>query len=314
MVPFTRSRSLGPRLTLSLLSFAATLGGAPSAAAFGHAAGAGAGATTSAVPAADAPGRAVAMARAQASDALRRLSARVPPEGAARVRGIYVAFDGGVVDAYAIAACDDDGDPVVVVSDALLVELDDVAQAVVPGDETATSAHLDAYAALVARSRRPGARVLAPPPGFFDEPRDGGLAPRAIAARLDASAAAFRDAVAGAVAHELAHALDGVDCPAPTLTREPADDVWTADERRAAFARSPRDYAVDRVLDAEARAAALLVDAGYDTYGYANWLTYTAAIEATAGGAAPPYERIHPRARERLAIVRARAAAHASRR
>src|SRR5579863_9186036 len=65
------------------------------------------------------PARAAGLraARRAASDTLDALVARLAPDVRRRLTGVYVAFDetGSSVDA--LAACDDDGDYVVVVSD-----------------------------------------------------------------------------------------------------------------------------------------------------------------------------------------------------
>src|ERR1700723_1175055 len=67
-----------------------------------------------------APAAALALARSTARDAMGALVARLPAEAKRRLTGMYVAFDDSATDVNALAACDDDGDYVVVVSDALL--------------------------------------------------------------------------------------------------------------------------------------------------------------------------------------------------
>ena len=181
---------------------------------------------------------------------------QVAEEAAAEtgVVGLYVAFDDRALDPYAMAACDDDGDPVVVISEALLTLVDDVSTTIA-NDAATGGKTTDAYASFLAAEQRPRARLLAPPPGTFDR-----RAAPVIGAR---AAAAFVDIVRWIVAREAAlHALGFVACPAPTATHEAGDAVWTDDERARAFAaartRAQKEgaagaRAADRFADERAR-------------------------------------------------------------
>ena len=67
-----------------------------------------------------APAAALAIARRTATEVLSALVARLSADDKRKLVGIYVAFDESATDINALAACDDDGDYVVVVSDAFL--------------------------------------------------------------------------------------------------------------------------------------------------------------------------------------------------
>jgi hypothetical protein len=83
-----------------------------------------------------------------------------------RLTGVYVAFDGNASDPSAMAACDDDGDYVVVITDAMLRLLSLVARA--QSDDESNGTHgVEGYASFLATSQMPGRRVLPPPPGFY---------------------------------------------------------------------------------------------------------------------------------------------------
>jgi hypothetical protein len=163
-----------------------------------------------------------------------------------RVVGLYLASDDRALDPYTAAACDDDGDPVVVVSDAMLTLVDDATEAMandaLPG--TQAGAGTSAYAAFLAVHQRPRARLLPPPPGAFvaegperDRAREQGL---------------FTNVVRWLLAREFAHhALGHLCCPAPTATRERGDDVWTNEERVHAIRFALTAAAPEREREAE---------------------------------------------------------------
>src|SRR5258706_11897569 len=76
-----------------------------------------------------APALATPTARAYVEGELRALVKALPASARARVTGLYVAFEANPNDANALAACDDDGDYVIVITDAMLTLVDFVAQA-----------------------------------------------------------------------------------------------------------------------------------------------------------------------------------------
>jgi hypothetical protein len=248
-----------------------------------------------AAPLAPAPALALPMARQQAGAVLHELVLHLPPGVQRKVTGIYVAADTTSRDAYAMAACDDDGDPVVVVSDPMLTLLDYVAEASAD-DELAGTHKLADFAAFVGRNARSGARVLAPPAGFFEGQDDP--------AKSELAARRFSESLAGVVAHELAHATSDLQCGAPTPTHERGDDVWTSQERAAAFAIAPLLTTEARVASADRAASSMLASAKVEARGSDTWLTFVDAVllsgaPAAAGtpGPLPVYVRLHTRAR-----------------
>src|SRR5512140_3287443 len=112
-----------------------------------------------------APGLATATTHAFVEGELRAVVQALPASARARVTGLYVAFDANPNDASILAACDDDGDYVVALTDAMLTLIDAVAQAQA-SDEVARTHKRDDYAAFLAKEQTRGARLLPPPAGF----------------------------------------------------------------------------------------------------------------------------------------------------
>ena len=235
--------------------------------------------------------------RSEARAILAALVTTLTPAERARTIGIYLAVDADPADPTALAACDDDGDYVLVVSDAMLRLMDHAARAAAIDDPSISARKVAEYGAFLARSQRPTERLLPPPPGFFgnDAQRD--------------PAELRRDALAFVLGRELEHVRAGdVTCPHPTATKERGDDVWTAAERRAAFALAARTYRAD-ARPRDLAAAARLFAAGGSGKGALATLGVFAAIEqaAPARGAAafsPSYLRHHPSSSERMSTVR----------
>lgn len=253
------------------------------------------------------PGLETQELRQRARAALDALVVGLAPEDRRKVVGLYVAFDPTASDAVALAACDDDGDPVVVVSDGLLRVLDTVASAAAH-DDARGSRRVEGYASLLAASQLPGRRLLPPPLGFYPEgepaPERGG--------RL-AGALSF------VLARELAHHRAGdVACPRPTPTREHGDDAWTDAEQRAARETARALYAPaaagrDDARDAEA--ASHVLAAGLALEGALAWLRFSRLLEDARPRAPLSALVTHPRSAARLEVVaraatRARAAPH----
>ena len=97
---------------------------------------------------------------------LKRIVATLPANDQKRLVGVYAAFHSDASDPFALAACDDDGDYVVVISDAMLRLGANVARAQ-SYDDANTSRKIEDYAAYVARTQIPGRRLVPPPPGFY---------------------------------------------------------------------------------------------------------------------------------------------------
>lgn len=197
----------------------------------------------------------------------------LPDDKRHALRGVYAAFDATPTDAYALAACDDDGDYVVVLSDALLVALEHFARATAEDD---TGALARRYASQLASQKMQNARISPPPPGFFAA-RPAKEA-RAIEAR---QLQIFREALAFVVAREVVTMAAGdLTCASPTITREAGDAVWTPAERARSLSGAARVYGGrDHALRARA-ATSLSGAAGRGSAGASAWLTFVAAIEA----------------------------------
>jgi hypothetical protein len=231
---------------------------------------------------------------------------RLPTEARRRLTGIYVAFDPSLTDVGSMAACDDDGDYVVVISDALLGLADFVAQAEAT-DEVFWTHKRDEYATFLAESQRPGTRALPPPPGFFD------AAQAQSARKVDVASTRFNEIVAGTVAHELAHLLQGdLVCPNPTATHERGDDEWTHEERDHAFTVAEKLYTPPRVLAADCAGIDRVLDAGMTEQGELAWLSTLDRIERTGRERADrptpsTYLRLHEACGVRADVVRAAA-------
>ena len=99
--------------------------------------------------------------RTLAQASLRAQIEVLAPAERRRLVGLYVAIDPDAADPAAQISCDDDGDPVIVVTDAMLRLGSHVARA----DEA--SHRIEDYAAFLVRTQLPGRRLLPPPPGFF---------------------------------------------------------------------------------------------------------------------------------------------------
>src|SRR5436190_20475249 len=83
-----------------------------------------------------------------------------------RLVGIYLAFDANASDPSTMAACDDDGDFVIVMTDAMAKLLSNVARAQ-SFDEANGSHTIEDYAAFLGRTQIHGRRLLTLPPGSF---------------------------------------------------------------------------------------------------------------------------------------------------
>ena len=104
--------------------------------------------------------------RQKAQAETKKLIAGLAPGDQRRLTGLYVAFDASASDPRAMVACDDDGDYVIVLSDAMLRLVSNVARAQ-SYDEASAGRSVEDYAAFLARVQVPGRRLLPPPPGSF---------------------------------------------------------------------------------------------------------------------------------------------------
>ena len=240
--------------------------------------------------------------RQKAESELRRLVAHLDPKDQRRLAGVYVAFAPDASDPSAQAACDDDGDYVVVVNDAMLRLVDAVARAQ-SYDDANGSRKVEDYATFLARSQLPGRRLLPPPPGFF-------VAERAA----DTADERLREALAFVLARELVHMRAGdLVCPKPTATREHGDDVWTPQEQRKAE-ETARNLYPGRAAERDHEATVRVLDAGRGVGGAQALLRLFVQVEVErtvhASRFAPTFLALHPSASTRLAAVRVSAESH----
>lgn len=209
-----------------------------------------------------------------------------------RLTGLYVAFDTNPSDASAMVACDDDGDYVIVLTDAMLRLLSSVARAQSSDEADAGRHHIDDYADFLGRSQRIGTRLLPPPPGFFTAENGG-----------TTHETRLREALAFVLARELAHLRAGdLVCAHPTATHESGDDVWTSRERQQALASATFVYP-GRASERDTEATSRVLDAGRSEQGALGLLRFF----ARAGGFSSTYASQHPNAPARAAAVTAAA-------
>ncbi len=239
---------------------------------------------------------------------LRRQLAVLEPADQKKLVGTYVAFEPDAADPLAFAACDDDGDHVVVLSDAMLRLLAEIARAQA-ADESNGSRKIEDYAAFVARSQVQGRKLLPPPAGFYAGEKSGVTADERL-----------REALAFVVGHELARLRAGdLQCPRPTATRESGDDVWTRDEERRALEAAERAYARGATQSSrDDEAITRVVDTGRGSAGALAVLRFFEQLErerlVSVGRFTPTYLTLHPSSATRAGTVRAAAAAAEARR
>lgn len=239
--------------------------------------------------------------RTKAQLELKKLVGALPPADQRRLVGIYVAFQADAADPFALASCDDDGDYVIVLSDALLRLVSHVARAQ-SYDDANTSRKIEDYAAFLARSQLPGRRLLPPPPGFY-------VAESAAPTYEDR----LRESLAFVVARELTHLRAGqLVCAHPTATKESGDDEWTSAEQRRALESVTTLYPGRTTHDAEAIVRVL--DAGRSERGAVGLLRFFDQYEAEqrvqVPRFAPTYRNHYPQSAARAAIIRAAAQGH----
>jgi hypothetical protein len=235
--------------------------------------------------------------RQKAQAELRKLTAGLADKDRRRLVGLYLAFDPSASDPIAQVACDDDGDYVVVVSDAMLRLVANVARAQSYDEANAGSRRIEEYASFLARSQLPARRLLPPPPGFYTAATAGAT----YEDRL-------RESLAFVVAREIAHLRAGdLVCPSPTPTKEHGDDAWTEAEQKKAREIAARVYPGAATRDEEAIASA--TDAGRTEQGAVGLLRFFAQLEIeralVTARFTPSYLATHPGSAVRLAAVRA---------
>jgi hypothetical protein len=201
--------------------------------------------------------------------------------------GIYVAFDPSATDPLSLAACDDDGDYVVVLSDAMLRLAATLARA---------PSRASDYARFVARTQVPGRRLVPPPAGFFATDADATGELRLL-----------REMLAFLIARELSVFLGkDIVCPHPTATREIGDSEWTPEERLAARQRARAIYPEPLADARDAEAASHVNEAEHDIEGALVLLRFFDQLEreqASEASFVPTYLAYHPHCAHRLVAL-----------
>jgi hypothetical protein len=232
---------------------------------------------------------------------LKKVVAALPANDQRRLVGVYAAFHPDASDPFALAACDDDGDYVVVLSDAMLRLASHVARAQ-SYDDANTSRKIEDYAAHVARTQIPGRRLVPPPPGFYTAE----LAAKTYDDRL-------RESLSFVVARELTHLRAGqITCPKPTATKEAGDDEWSASEHRRALENAGTLYPGRGAHDGEAIVRVLT--AGRTERGALGLLRFFDQYEAEqrvfVPRFTPSYRTYYPSSAMRASAIKVAAESH----
>ena len=232
----------------------------------------------------------------------KKLIGAMPANDQRRLTGLYVAFDPSPSDPSAMVACDDDGDYVIVLTDAMLRLASIVARAQ-SYDEANASRSVEDYAGFIARSQLPGRRLLPPPPGFY------------IAQKAGAThEIRLRETLSFVIARELTHFRAGdLMCPHPTATHENGDDEWTASEQRRALEKAASIYP-GRAAERDIEATTRVLEAGQSEQGALGLLRFFTQLELERSLHAPrffsTYWVQHPSSVARAAAVKTAAKDH----
>jgi hypothetical protein len=240
--------------------------------------------------------------RQKAQAELRKLTAGLAPNDQKRLTGAYLAFDPSPSDPIAMAACDDDGDYVIVLSDAMLRLVSVVARAQ-SYDEANGSRSIEDYAGFLGRSQIPGRKLLPPPPGFYTAQKAG-----------TTQDARLRESLAFVIARELTHLRAGdLVCPHPTATHESGDDEWTPSEQRKALEAAAKVYP-GRQTERDSEGIVRVLEAGRDETGALGLMRFFGQLEIErtvhASRFQPTFATHHPSAATRASAIRAAASDH----
>jgi hypothetical protein len=243
--------------------------------------------------------------RQKADAEAKKLVAGLSPNDQRRLAGVYLAFDSSPSDPSAMVACDDDGDYVIVVTDAMLRLVSLVARAQ-SYDDVNGARTVEDYAGFLARSQTPGRRLLPPPPGFYTAQKPGTTHDTRL-----------REALSFVVARELTHLRAGdLVCAHPTATHEAGDDVWTSSEQRRALETAANVYRGSTAAARDEEATTRVLDAGRTEQGALGLLRFFAQLDVERAVAvsrfAPTYLVQHPASVVRAASVAGAAKKHRS--
>jgi hypothetical protein len=240
--------------------------------------------------------------RQKAQAEARTLVSGLDPKDQRRLTGLYVAFDPNASDPSAMVACDDDGDYVIVITDAML-RLSSLVARAQSYDDVNGSRTIEDYAGFVARSQIPGRRLLPPPPGFYTAQKAG-----------TTQDIRLRESLAFILGRELSHFRAGdLVCPHPTATHESGDDEWTASEQRRALEGASSVYP-GRPTERDTEATVRTLDAGRTEQGALGLLRFFAQLELErtmhASRFVSTYLVQHPSAATRAGAVKVAAKDH----
>jgi hypothetical protein len=136
--------------------------------------------------------------RAAAKGVLDELIAALPPEAAAKVRGVPFVPDATAGEVNAYAACDGQHMPLMAITDGLLQIEAYIAQIQAIDDVFGTQ-KLDQYLRYVAQNQQPGQPIVAPPASFIEP------AQHADYRKVVREHQLFEEQLAFVLGHELAH-------------------------------------------------------------------------------------------------------------
>lgn len=227
---------------------------------------------------------------------LKKLVSGLAPNDQKRLSGLYLAFDPSPSELIGQVACDDDGDYVIVLSEAMLRLASNVARAQ-SYDEANGTRKIEDYAGHIARTQIPGRRLLPPQPGFYIAMKP--------AATYDER---LRGALSFVVARELVHFRAGdLTCAHPTATKEAGDDEWTASEQRRASESAANVYP-GRAFERDTEAAVRMLDVGHKPDGALGFVRFFTQLQLeqtmTVSRFVPVYQTQHPGGAMRASAVK----------
>jgi hypothetical protein len=237
--------------------------------------------------------------RNQAGIVMGELIAALSPGARSRVENIPFLADPAVGEVNAFAACDDEGKPLMAITDGLL-EIEAQLAQFKATDEIFGTKKLDAYIQLVAQNQKPGMPIVRPAIGFVDPLQhvDG----RKVARQHEI----FDEQVAFVLGHELGHHhLGHLGCTAPGGTSASPATLGRILSRAVPVFNQPNEIAAD------VAGTNNLLDAGKRRQGY-KWseggailtLHFFAGLDHfTPATVVFNFERTHPHPLVRRPIV-----------
>jgi hypothetical protein len=242
--------------------------------------------------------------RTQAGVVMGELISALAPGPRARVENIPFIADPTVGEVNAFAACDDQGKPLMAITDGLLEIEAHIAQFRAT-DEIFGTKKLDAYIQMLAQNQKPGRPIVRPPVGFVDPMQhiDG--------RKVNRQHELFDEQVAFVLGHELGHHhLGHLGCTAPGGTGATAAQLGRLLSRALPAFNQPNEIAADiagtnNTLDAGKRRSGYKLTEG----GALLTLNFFAALDQlTPATIVFGFESSHPHPLIRRPIVQQTAA------